>query len=87
MTTIWGGPRDDDRSPDEEEYEGARVVLTAALTDPDDPDSLARALWVLDRQALGLIPVSPAMFDQSPSRAHWRAVADGLQMMLTGSGS
>lgn len=30
-STIWGGPRDDDRLPDEEEYEGARTVLAAAL--------------------------------------------------------
>lgn len=67
--------------------ETVQVVLTTALTDPDDGDFLARTLWLLDRQALGLIPVSPAMFDQSPSRKHWRAVADGLRMMLTGSGS
>lgn len=65
----------------------AQEALTAALTDPDDPDSLARTLWVLDRQALGLIPVSPAMFDQSPSRKHWRAVASGLRSALVGGAS
>lgn len=28
---VWGGPRDDDRAPDAEEYQDARTVLAAAL--------------------------------------------------------
>ena len=66
----------------------AQHALTAALNDPDDPDSLARTLYVAfhtgrteakSRQAWCWIDVF--------ERDHWRAVADGLRMMLTGSGS
>lgn len=94
-STIWGGPRDDDRFPDEEEYEGARTVLTAALTDPDDPDSLARTLFVLwavaeepNDWAFGATEATIWWSDMPEhKRVHWRAVADGLRLMLTGSAS
>lgn len=68
----------------------AREGLTAALTDPDDPDSLARTLFVLDVGTRTGINAEMAvtMWKMAPgAREHWRAVADGLRMMLTGSGS
>lgn len=64
----------------------ARDGLTAALNDPDDPDSLARTLFVLHHEATGWL-VGAHVFDASPSRKQWRAVADGLRLMLTGSAS
>jgi hypothetical protein len=71
----------------------ASVALTAALSDPDDPDSLARTLFVLNAGASGWsVPESLTMWERKDAyfeetRVHWRAVADGLRMMLTGSGS
>lgn len=71
-------------------HQMAVTALTAALTDPDDPDSLARTLYVhhcahvlgyTEETALTLWPMAPNVRDL------WRAVADGLRMMLTGSGS
>lgn len=67
-------------------------VLTAALTDPDDPDSLARTLFTLTLLARdpGFTVEGAALVwreDFEVTRVHWRAVADGLRMMLTGSGS
>jgi len=38
---VWGGPRDEDRAPDGEEYQDARTVLAAAL----DRDEIARAIY------------------------------------------
>lgn len=82
------GTRDDEfRAAMEED---ARNWLTAALTDPDDPDSLARTLYVLHLGAQG-VPAKHALdlWTAVPDsrRVHWRAVADGLRMMITGSGS
>lgn len=68
----------------------AQTALTAALTDPDDPDSLARTLYVL-YWGVRNVPAEEAGRQWSaafePVRETWRAVADGLRMMLTGSGS
>lgn len=69
----------------------ATNTLAAALTDPDDPDSLARTLFVLHSMARGYTEDQAAeiwsLEVREASRIHWRAVADGLRMMLTGSGS
>lgn len=72
-----------------------QAALTAALTDPDDPDSLARTLFVLHVGAspMGWSATMALQIWDSPepegggAREHWREVADGLRMMLTGSGS
>lgn len=72
-----------------------REILTAALTDPDDPDSLARTLFVLwavsenpQEFAFGATEATIWWSDMPEhKRVHWRAVADGLRMMLTGEGS
>lgn len=69
----------------------AGTILTAALTDPDDPDSLARALFVLNAGMYGWSATSARVqwedeYNEA-TREHWRAVADGFRMMLTGSGS
>jgi hypothetical protein len=70
----------------------ATRALTAALTDPDDPDSLARTLFVLYVLDAGIystaeIAVGVWTLSAPSRRARWRAVADGLRMMLTGQGS
>lgn len=71
----------------------ARDGLTAALNDPDDPDSLARTLYVIHVGLAGWTAAEAlVMWNQPPEctddvRVHWRAVADGLRMMLTGTGS
>jgi len=63
-------------------------TITAALSDPDDPEFLARTLYVLSRSAHGWITNAQA-FGNAPKdvQVHWRAVADGLRTMLTGQGS
>jgi hypothetical protein len=43
---IWGGPRDDDRTPDAEEYQDARTALDAAL----DVEEMA---WVISSHRHG----------------------------------
>lgn len=67
------------------------LALTAALTDPDDPDSLARTLWVLDSGLWTGLSAEEALARWAGAgdapREHWRALADGFRMMLTGSGS
>lgn len=44
---VWGGPRDEDRAPDEDELSDARKVLAAAL----DVEDMARALYASDVEA------------------------------------
>lgn len=70
-------------------YDVAREALTAALTDPDDPDALARTLYVLHAGAEGWKADDCLRMwaDYEDERVLWRAVADGFRMMLTGSGS
>lgn len=57
-----------------------RNGLAVALSDPADPDDLARVLFVLDKRARGW-NTSPEMFSNgwSSDRKHWRAVADSLR--------
>jgi hypothetical protein len=85
----WGGPGDawsvslsDDALP---------AALAAALSDPADSDWLPRAMYVLHVGVKGLADAQTALmwWLEIPEfeRADWRAVADGLRMMLTGSGS
>lgn len=62
----------------------AQHALTAALSDPADPDSLARTLFVLHHEATGWL-VGAQAFDASPSRKQWRAVADGLRAAILGA--
>lgn len=66
-------------------------AVAAALTDPDDPDSLARTLYVLhwsvDGRETPTFATSKWGSLVGPAREHWRAVADGLRATLTGSGS
>lgn len=76
------------------EFEQARrEAVTAALTDPDDPDSLARTLFVLHHTTAQSMTADEAVrvwnerIGIEPRRERWRAVADGLRMMLTGSGA
>jgi hypothetical protein len=67
----------------------AERALTAALSDGDQADALARTLWHLHRTAAGW-GTTPEAFENvtsSRERENWRAVADGLRMTLTGSGS
>jgi hypothetical protein len=67
----------------------AHDALTAALSDGDQADALARTLWHLHRTAAGW-GTTPEAFENvtsSRERENWRAVADGLRMTLTGSGS
>lgn len=66
-------------------------VLTAALTDPDDPDWLARTLHMAHTRAHGQSARLAEMvwsdrFGET-NRRRWRAVADGLKAALTGSGT
>lgn len=66
--------------------EEAQAALTAALTDPDDPDSLARTLWHAYRTASGW-GTTPEAFEPVTTlseRVVWRAVADGLRAALLG---
>lgn len=74
------------------DLDAVRDWLTAALTDPDDPDSLARTLFVLDACTRAPFSAEEALlwWDRVVTeeiRVHWRSVADGLRMMLTGAGS
>lgn len=67
-----------------------QAALTAALTDPNDPDALARTLFVIDVGVRTGVTAegAVALWNMAPHhREHWRAVADGLRMMLTGQGS
>lgn len=67
-----------------------RDAITAALSDPEDPDSLARTLYLLNAGlARWSEPAEVRLWQRSSeaTRVHWRAVADGLRMMLTGQGS
>jgi hypothetical protein len=68
----------------------AQHHIQNALTDPDDPDSLARTLYVLYVVDAGIystaeIAVQAWTLSAPSRRKRWRAVADGLRMMLTGS--
>lgn len=64
--------------------EDARRGITAALSDPDDPDSLARTLYILHHGVKGTTAETAlyAWGNIDSDREHWRAVADGLRMML-----
>jgi hypothetical protein len=63
-------------------------VITAALSDPDDPDFLARTLYTLHYEIAPMDGLEAAFGSTSEgTRIHWRMVADELRMMLTGSGS
>lgn len=68
-------------------YPNAREALTAALTDPDDPDMLARTLYVLDsgQQAEFALRIWFEAREDQPVKQHWRAVADGLCTAIFGS--
>lgn len=78
---------------DEDPYQEARAALTAALTDPADPDSLAFALYALNGHGPGAsarsLETSLAEWFEVPKfiREHWRAVADGLRAALLGTTS
>lgn len=67
------------------------AVLPAALTDPDDPDSLARTLFTIHEGVRGGISAERALWFwlEVPElvRADYREIADGLRMMLVGSGA
>lgn len=67
----------------------AQQALTAALTNPDDRDELARALYVLDsgQQAEFALRIWFEAREDQPVKQHWRMVADGLRMILTGGGT
>lgn len=68
----------------------ARRALTAALNDPDDPDSLARTLFSIDAALRLGIAVDDAgvMWKMAPdARRHWRQVADVFSVTLTGGGA
>lgn len=74
---------------DQSYMDEARAALTAALTDPEDPDSLARILFALQMCATDTtMPAEDAFrlwFDMAEEvRAHWRAIANGLRIMLVG---
>lgn len=69
------------------QLDAAAGALTAALTDPADPDSLARTLFVLYSGYDASDGVRHWSAGPELRRVEWRAVADGLRMMLTGSGS
>jgi hypothetical protein len=64
----------------------ADAVLTAALSDPDDPDSLARTLFVLYHGAGGAPAETALMWwdNETRSRTRWHRVAASLRMTLTG---
>lgn len=68
----------------------AQHHIQNALTDPDDPDSLARTLYVLHMGAYDTSAEHALRLWYGASdvlHVHWRSVADGLRMMLTGSAS
>lgn len=79
----------------EEDEKQARKILTAALTDPDDPDFLARTLFVLHYGTDGAEPVAlddalrewTNRIGMNHRREHWRTVADGFRTVLTGQAS
>jgi hypothetical protein len=90
---LWDANGAPDANPPEEFVLDAHAALTAALTDPDDPDSLARTLFTLV-----LVSNDPAWTVQGArivwdapetesTRLHWRAVAIGLRTYLTVSGA
>jgi hypothetical protein len=67
----------------------ARAVLTAALTDSDDPDWLARTLFGLHSYGIGGLPededvIAAWNVHGERSHDHWRAVADGLRATILG---
>lgn len=69
----------------------AQHHIQNALTDPNDLDSLARTLYVLhwsvDGRTTARFALSRWEIATEESRTHWRAVADGLRMMLLGGAS
>lgn len=70
----------------------AQAALYAALTNPDDRDFLARALFVLDTGTrLGVTAENGLDLWENAigenARSHWRQVADGLRTALTGRAS
>lgn len=63
------------------------AILTTALTDPNDADSLARTLWFLHKSESGWA-TTVAAFENTTTpgeRERWRAVADGLRTILLGA--
>lgn len=69
-----------------------REGMVAALSDPDDPDALARTLFQIHLASdPNLIPGEESLelwpLMSEGSRVHWRAVADGLRTTLLGGAS
>lgn len=69
----------------------ARDVVSAALTDPDDPDFLARTLFKLYHENYAMFSVVDQdrfwLEDFSEEgREDWRRIADGFRTALTGEG-
>lgn len=79
---VWGGPRDEDRAPDQDELSDARKVLAAAL----DVEEMAREAFVAesgqDRDfALRIWFEAP---DDQAVKRYWRGIATAQRTHLLG---
>lgn len=66
-------------------------MLNAALSDPNDPDWLARQLYMLSdtvtepmRGPAAALKVWNAVSDDAPLKLHYRMMTDGLRILITG---